>query len=1520
MPVDFLEDQAAPASPGIDFLEEPPEAPTTQRPRIVPPGAQFKLTPYQQAAAEGRDTGMWGEGPMAIARGQPGGGGEGIAATASQIGPAFRYAMTIPGRALNAIVREERAAGGQGIEQPAPPAFGESEEEFKTRAHYPLGAPGEQLYVPQTANPSDVQRWAAQASTLDDFLALPLGTTRTGARVLLSAMIPGVLGQLQQIATGPGNAQDKLEQARDLVVPAVIGLMASKPKGARLVGEPTAEPEAPTGRQLAMPEGAPLPPQPPPVPPGPVPPREAFPPGPAPKYPPGQEWAFRSDVPPGPAPQEAVPPREAFPPGPAPTEPVPPREAFPPGPAPTTPVPPRPPVAPVAPAKPEVARLEPDVPGKMRNKLGDPLGTTYHATPEDWAAWQDLQKLPVKERFQKSGELEAIKNKYGGMPPQAPKPPVETGSPHDLVPALKTKEGDVIQGQKGNTHDDVYAAQGDIEGKLLRISEPEHGFWNSKLKKFQSREEAAAYVGEKDPLHSERLIELQKKTAQPEPPAQPAPAPSQPVPETATPVADPIGETVIEGKPLREWEKVIQASDLPKGEARARLAKWLAVPNQPARILQALANKKRTREIHAPPPTPESLQPVAPAAPSAATPATTPPAAPESNLGPTGGAGPGSPSITQGPDPNTIGLSAGSPTLNRIQRAFSNFYHGMGQLFSRGPVKQDLMTLANRANNLPRIVGQKAGNSIRLRARTPQEQEALTFLMQSLKMSGDRLSVEATDRLGELEFEGDPGGYLRIKQADMETLAQRFLQQGKKLEAEAAIKAAKGMEYAQAHFNELRPVAEEFRRKTDLQHRRLAASGVDVQYENWYVPQRHDLDLMSGGDRPIVLGHSQGSGVSTGFKKAKVYEDYASAIEAGFIPRTLNAADLLENYVAQTEKVLMQKSFYDSMRSISDPVDGKSLVIDVPRRVITRPDGSIDVQESVPIGYTLAPVTPGARVAVHNGYIRLIKALTGTSQLAESAVVGTLQDVAAIEKHIGLALDTFHASRTLQGELVLTGKVSLGARQRMGRALVEYSPRDLDAAVSAGELTQEMADWIRTPKEMQVNGRAVALNPQQVVNIGINNGLNIARFADVIYRDWLRETPILKQTTGAVNKWVFDKMSRSAIAHGFSSEFERVAGQHPEWTANQVGKQVARDINVMFGNLQKESFFRNPSLNSIMQVLFLAPRWVESLARREVRGAVQLGTAGARLATGRPANLGTVGKGMGTGLAAYFVGTQILNLITRHQLTFQNKEHGHKLDAWIPDLTGKTPGFFISPLSVFGEITHDILRFADSKPDFASALAQIGANKLGNLGRFLEVVASGRDPLSGDKIIGTGRRAVRAGLQLVPVPITLSQGVRAAGHAVAPGLVQAPPPGALQRQLIASAGFKTEPAGSAQTQVYRMADDWKSHGTPKMQAEVERRLKEDFGPSDYGPLRTALVRDDQAEARRAYQQLRNQGKTPKTIRQTLQHPHPFTGSAAEESKFKASLSPEDRDTYRKAIEERKELYRRFQRMLNTPQQ
>ena len=866
------------------------------------------------------------------------------------------------------------------------------------------------------------------------------------------------------------------------------------------------------------------------------------------------------------------------------------------------------------------------------------------------------------------------------------------------------------------------------------------------------------------------------------------------------------------------------------------------------------------------------------------------------------------------PDPGAIGLSAGSLFFNRLKAKYQHFYQGISQLFKRSADKQILMQLANAADNLPRLAGHRAGQGIRERTSAP-DRSALTFVMQALKMSGEGLSAESAERLGELEFAGDPGAYLRTKATDMETLAQQFLHEGKKLNAEAAIAAAKAMRFAIRNFARLRPLADTVRAQFDKQFEREGRAGISTDYENWHVPQRHDLDLMTSSDRPIVLGHSRAAGTATGFKKAKVYEDYATAIENGFVPRSLDIADLIEHRVNQGERLVQRKALFDRLRAMTDPVDGKSLAQPVPRRSIPRPDGTVDVQEHIPLGYQPFEVIPGYRMAIHEGYGRLMRALTGTSQLAESAAVGALQDIAGIEKHISLALDTFHASRTMQAELSLTGKLSVGARQRLGRALVEYNLGDLQAAVSNGSITQEMADYIKTPRPIEVGGRTIRLSPHALVQLGAREGLNLARFNDALYRDWIREFPV----SGKVNKWVFDKLTRSAITHGFLAEFERVAKQNPQLNATEVARKVASDVNVFFGNLQKESIFRNPSVKSILQVLFLAPNWVEALVRREARAVKQVAEIPVQIAKGQPVHFGTAAKGIGSGLAAYFVGTQLLNLITRGHLTFSNEEKGHKLDAWIPDVTGKTKGYFISPLSVFGEVTHDILRYAREKPDLWAAVNQIGSNKMGNLGRLIEVMISGRDPANNEKLIGTGRRAITAATQLVPVPISLSQAGRAVGSKVLPGVIPPAAPGSVQRQIVASAGFKTEPAGTAQRQIYSLADEWKSKSSSaKLRAEVERRLKEDFGPSDYADLRGALLRDDLGAARRAFDELRKT-KEAQVINRALRHPHPFTGSAASERSFIRSLSDHDKALYKEALEERKQLYSRYRQMLNRPE-
>jgi hypothetical protein len=107
-----------------------------------------------------------------------------------------------------------------------------------------------------------------------------------------------------------------------------------------------------------------------------------------------------------------------------------------------------------------------------------------------------------------------IKPRAGAPYEPAPSAPEEVAkaNPHDFVPALKPKEGEIIPGKKGQVHDDIYNDQGGIEGLELKVSQPEHGFLYKG--EFKTRREAADLLGQKDDLHSETLLELQKAEPQ----------------------------------------------------------------------------------------------------------------------------------------------------------------------------------------------------------------------------------------------------------------------------------------------------------------------------------------------------------------------------------------------------------------------------------------------------------------------------------------------------------------------------------------------------------------------------------------------------------------------------------------------------------------------------------------------------------------------------------------------------------------------------------------------------------------------------------------------------------------------------------------------------------------------------------------------------------------------------------------------------------------------------------------------
>jgi hypothetical protein len=135
---------------------------------------------------------------------------------------------------------------------------------------------------------------------------------------------------------------------------------------------------------------------------------------------------------------------------------------------------------------------------------------------------------------------------------QAPAEPAPS-SPHDFTPALKTKDGQIIPGEKGKVHQDIYNAQEDPV--LLRAEEPEHGFIDSKTGEFKSREQVSEALGEKEPMQSERLRDLQKQVPEeptaPKAETKPTEAQMTEPPSAAAPETQPSAPVAEE--PKNDW-------------------------------------------------------------------------------------------------------------------------------------------------------------------------------------------------------------------------------------------------------------------------------------------------------------------------------------------------------------------------------------------------------------------------------------------------------------------------------------------------------------------------------------------------------------------------------------------------------------------------------------------------------------------------------------------------------------------------------------------------------------------------------------------------------------------------------------------------------------------------------------------------------------------------------------------------------------------------------------------------------
>jgi hypothetical protein len=269
--------------------------------------------------------------------------------------------------------------------------------------------------------------------------------------------------------------------------------------------------------------------------------------------------------------------------------------------------------------------------------------------------------------------------------------------------------------------------------------------------------------------------------------------------------------------------------------------------------------------------------------------------------------------------------------------------------------------------------------------------------------------------------------------------------------------------------------------------------------------------------------------------------------------------------------------------------------------------------------------------------------------------------------------------------------------------------------------------------------------------------------------------------------------------------------------------------------------------------------------------------------------------------------TQVANLITRGQPTWMNKEKEHKWDADVF-------GVWVSPLSVFNELTHDIIRLNQSKDKTWDAIRQIGENKLGFYGRLGMVLATDKTP-QGEYISTTGGIARAAASQLIPTPISFGKPIRAIASTLAPGTVAPNEPGQVMRQTLATIGVKGQVARQPIDDIQKMASKF----------AVDNGLRPDSveltatDQPSYAKLRHELFVGNDAGATQMLQQLRQQHHgQPDFENRLVQNMstwarRPFTGSYEGEQKFIDSLDKDDRQLYTKAQQQRMDFFNQFER-------
>ncbi len=692
-----------------------------------------------------------------------------------------------------------------------------------------------------------------------------------------------------------------------------------------------------------------------------------------------------------------------------------------------------------------------------------------------------------------------------------------------------------------------------------------------------------------------------------------------------------------------------------------------------------------------------------------------------------------------------------------------------------------------------------------------------------------------------------------------------------------ANEAVSAIIHAKNNLSRMGQAAAAYAKETNAQIMFEHANGQDTPFRANYVP--HDYE----DNRGFGLFGGQSATSGKAFEKTRDFPTLADAIANGETPSTLNALDLLHNRLRAGLGYINKQLWAESGKNISDPGSGKPIVTKM--QVKTNPStGKTEI--SPPAGYVER--TLGLQpIAVHEGfYPMMFSMMTTPSILRDIPLANVALRTEGAIKHGLLLFDSYHL-----GRLAFYAS-SLGVKPTgylKGLMTLDYSADELRNMERRGELPPEI-------KAVDV------IKQKELLQLALNEGLNVGAIQDAVNAGVVQKIPGI----GRFNRFVFDQFQRGIMTQVFMTEFPRVKESFPELSDQQVARKVAHDLNTRFGNLGKEGWFRSDTLRDLASLSFLAPSWNEGLLRSETGFYKEAAKSAGDLAFKGKLRYSSLLKSSGILLLSVLLANQAINYITRGHSTFSNPEEGigAKLSAWIPDKIGGGPGFFLNPMTLPMELSHQVLEVMDKTGASArDAIEQVVGYKISPPARVAKTVTMGTDRFGRALDHNWLAYAKEMVMDVAPLPIATAA-VGAMIKSLTKQKVSEPYKGAIEKQGFAVGGVKLDSAASPQTRIYALATKFNANHN------IERNPN--FSTADYGKLNQALNANDVAQAQIEYNRLR----TKRTFTQINKHyidqvSYPFTGNPNTEQAFINTLNPEQKETYHKAVQQKWTLRNTF---------